>query len=203
MRPDFILTDLPDKGSIDSKLRRKRIEPHCRCSNFSHRVGVQFCIAIGFSASLAVLAYFVLVIFLSGSPFQVWQFVIAAIIGLVVTLVPFGTWANERFQHDLMHKQLTGRSVQVQFDTVVSLFSSRWAQDAALPASITFSLGTNTPQRRYGIGVFVPDDGAPFFGFNLFNGKFLFSQGVNLHRLGLALVRPVRVLSHSFGSFVF
>lgn len=49
---------------------------------------------------------------------------------------------------------------------------------------------------RDGIIAFVTNHITPFFRFKFFGGKFWSSQGVNLLRLGLALVRLVQVFPH-------
>ncbi len=140
-------------------------------------------------------------VFLARNVFKV----LGAVIGFnrisVVDLVVAGDRPNKGAGYQAVNKNEFTDLIEGKFDAQIALFSGNRVQRSSDVRSRASNSPSDPSQVRHLIGTFVVWYVAPFFGFKFFGGKFLDSQGANLLRLGLALVRPVRVFQHSGGSF--
>lgn len=114
----------------------------------------------------------------------------------VVYLKPFRSRPQECLSYNGMNLYNSRSIVVAQPDLRIAAPVRLWSK--YISGSYTAPVDVSPDAAKVGnaIDVFVADYWFPFF-----SGKLIVSQGVNLLRQGLALVRPVRLYPQSFGPF--
>lgn len=145
-------------------------------------------------------------VFLRRHVFKVGEAIINLLPVLVVNLDAVWTRANEGGGHKTVNRRFQSLcSAPKAYEKITIAPDRGLKQSSGIRSGDVFQSGgypLNTSKIRNIVVGFEPDDWTPFFGLKFFDGKFCFSQGVNLQS-GLALGRLVlETPSHARAVFI-